>query len=67
MTTTASAVGTQWITLAAMAVRLRMPWARAWRLVLEGKVKSEQRSNGRWFVCAADVERLAATAKKSVK
>lgn len=50
---------TNWITLAAMAARLRIPWARAWRLALEGQVRAEQRDNGRWFVVEADVAKLA--------
>ena len=61
MPTTAPQVA--WITLAAMAARLRVPWARAWRFALEGQVRAKQRENGRWFVIESDVEKLAAAEK----
>ena len=41
------------------AARLRIPWHKAHRWVLIGKLKGERR-DGRWKVDAADLERLVA-------
>ena len=44
--------------LAEAAQALRIPYQDAHRLVLTGVLRGEKRS-GRWYVVAADVERLA--------
>jgi hypothetical protein len=45
--------------LAEAAVRLRIPYQNAHRLLLTGSLSGEKRS-GRWFVSVADVERIVA-------
>ena len=46
------------IGLAEAAYALRLPYQDAHRLLLTGVLQGEKRS-GRWYVVAADVERLA--------
>ena len=46
------------VTLVSAAAHLRVSWHTAYRLVLTGALRGQQRK-GRWYVEQADVERLA--------
>ena len=45
--------------LSQAAHQLGLSWAQAWRLVLQGELKGEQR-NGRWYVAADEIRRFRA-------
>lgn len=51
------------IGLAEAAVRLRIPYQDAHRLLLTGRLAGEKRG-GRWFVRMADVECVASSSAK---
>ena len=44
------------------AIRLRVSWAMAYRLLLGGELQGEQR-RGRWYVKEEDVQRLEAQSR----
>ncbi len=46
------------MTLPAAARQLRVPWGRAWRLLLLGKLDGRQDPRGRWEVTVASVRAL---------
>ena len=45
------------IDLVSAAARLRVPWHKAYRYVLTGRLTGERR-DGRWFVDLASIDRL---------
>ena len=47
------------VPLSLAAHQLGLSWAQAWRLVLQGELKGEQR-NGRWYVAADEIRRFRA-------
>ncbi len=47
----------EFVSLADAAQRLGQSWERTWRQMLRGTLQGEKR-DGRWFVDAADLERL---------
>jgi hypothetical protein len=46
------------VPLSIAAQRLAVSWERAWRLVLQGRIRG-RKVNGRWLVSWPDTERLA--------
>ena len=47
------------IPLTEAAHRLSMPWEKAWRALLTGRLEGQKRG-GRWYVSTVSVERLVA-------
>jgi len=54
-----------WIPLPDAAQRLGLSWAQAWRLVLRGDLKGEQRGSARWWVSVASLEKYEQSRPKA--